>query len=353
MIEGPTVVVVVHMSGIQERKRVVYDTVHLSYKRAVLFFETIHQVHEGLLEYGVCNCTRFGVVDRGSGACANEPRERPEPARHRRVELCRLISKVRLKMGSIIDLNDVPHRVQYITIDSVDLKTYTGNEAVQSRHNPVTLDIDMKSNIHVEGMSEVIGLKVVDAYFMQFGGDGTRDSGVARFVDIVCPQVPTCAQLLTTRGHVLARCPLERATATNDDVTFDKQAKLMTRKTNYFNPISIKKLDFSFFELGGDDGYHVIPNSREWTITLEVTTIDAKEKPVNKDQRILDAMTALLAKIDQLNLNVAKLPEREDAEKKKLPFSALVAVIAGIFALYATWIGRANARAAQAAVPMY
>ena len=120
-----------------------------------------------------------------------------------------------------------------------------------------------------------------------------------------------------------------------------------------FNPISIKKLDFSFFELGGDDGYHVIPNSREWTITLEVTTIDAKEKPVNKDQRILDAMTALLAKIDQLNLNVAKLPEREDAEKKKLPFSALVAVIAGIFALYATWIGRANARAAQAAVPMY
>ena len=99
--------------------------------------------------------------------------------------------------------------------------------------------------MHFIGMSEVIGLKVVDAYFMQFGGDGTRDSGVARFVDIVCPQVPTCAQLLTTRGHVLARCPLERATATNDDVTFDKQAKLMTRKTNYFNPISIKKLDFS------------------------------------------------------------------------------------------------------------
>ena len=261
-------------------------------------------------------------------------------------------------MGGMIDLNDVPHRVQYITIDSVDLKTYTGNEPAESRHNPVTLDIDMKSNIHVEGMSEVIGLKVVDAYFMQFGGDGTRDGGVARFVDIICPQVPTCAQLLTTRGHVLARCPLECATATNDDVTFDKQAKLMTRKTNYFNPISIKKLDFSFFELGGDDGYHVIPNSREWTITLEVTTIDAKEKPVNKDQRILDAMTALLGKIDQLNLNVAKLPEREDAEKKKLPFSALVALIVGVFAIYATWIGRANARAAQAAMmappmPMY
>ena len=132
----------------------------------------------------------------------------------------------------------------------------------------------------------------------------------------------------------------------------------MTRKTNYFNPISIKKLDFSFYELGGDDGYHIIPNPREWTITLEVTTIDAKEKPVNKDQRILDAMTALLGKIDQLNLNVAKLPEREDAEKKKLPFSALVAVIVGVFAIYATWIGRANARAAQAAMmappmPMY
>ena len=31
---------------------------------AVLFLETIHQVHEGLLEYGVGNRTRFGVVDR-------------------------------------------------------------------------------------------------------------------------------------------------------------------------------------------------------------------------------------------------------------------------------------------------
>ena len=149
----------------------------------------------------------------------------------------------------------------------------------------------------------------------------------------------------------------ECATATNDDVTFDKQAKLMTRKTNYFNPISIKSL----ISRSSSSGRRRVPRDTEFSRmddNSEVTTIDAKEKPVNKDQRILDAMTALLGKIDQLNLNVAKLPEREDAEKKKLPFSALVAVIVGVFAIYATWIGRANARAAQAAMmappmPMY
>lgn len=261
-------------------------------------------------------------------------------------------------MGSrapIIDLNDVPHRVQYITLDSVHLKPHTGNEAALTRHNPVTFDMEIESNVHLEGMSEVIGVKVVDAYFMQVGDHGLADGSVAKFVDIVCPQIPTCAQLLDgRRGQILARCPLERAAKETQGVIYDRHARLMTRKTNYFNPISIKKLDFSFFELGGDDGYHALENSREWTVTLEITTIDAKEKPVNKDQRILDAMTALLEKIDQLNMHVSNLPEaRVELEKKKLPFSALVALLVALFAGYATWVSRSNARNPGQGMMMY
>ena len=234
---------------------------------------------------------------------------------------------------NLTDLNDIPHKIQYITIDSVDVKPHDGTEPVRERHAPMTLDLDLNSNIHFEGMTDVIGLKIVDAYFMQIGGAGNRDGGVARLVDIICPQIPTAGQLLTSRGHVLARCPLEgNAVPTGDDYRFDKQPRLMTRKTNYFNPISIKKLDFSFYELGANDVYQGLQNSREWTITLEITTIDVKEKPRNRELQILDALDRLMIKIGDLNHNVKKLPDAEQLEKarketKKYPFSYLVLMI--------------------------
>jgi hypothetical protein len=111
----------------------------------------------------------------------------------------------------------------------------------------------------------------------------------------------------------------------------------MTRKTNYFNPISIKKLDFSFYELGADDVYQGLQNSREWTITLEITTIDTKEKPRNRELQILDALDRLMVKIGDLNHNVKKLPDAEQLEKarketKKYPFSYLVLMIVLILA---------------------
>ena len=235
---------------------------------------------------------------------------------------------------NLTDLNDIPHKVQYITIDSVDVKTYTGNEPTRGRHTPVTLDLDLNSSIHFENMSDVIGIKLVDAYFMQVGGAGNRDGGVARLVDITCPQIPTAGQLLTTRGHVLARCPLDGNAVPqgSNGVIFDKQARLMTRKTNYFNPISIKKLDFYFWELGGDDIYQGLNNSREWSITLEITTVDTKEKPINKDKQTLDALHLLIDRIDNLNHNVKKLPDAEELEiarkeTMKYPFSYLVLLI--------------------------
>jgi len=248
---------------------------------------------------------------------------------------------------NLTDLNDIPHKVQYITIDSVHVKPHTGTEPSNSRHTPMTLDLGLNSNIHFEGLTEVIGLKVVEAYFMQVGGAGNRDSGIARLIDIVCPQIPTAAQLLTTRGHVLARCPLENnAVQTNDDYAFDKQAKLMTRKTNYFNPIAIKRLDFSFYQLGGHDEYKGLVNSREWSITLEITTIDTKEKPINKDQQTLDALKKLIRKIDELNKNVRKLPDKEDLmeleieKNKKYPFKYLVLIIALIIGGYVYMINK-------------
>ena len=55
---------------------------------------------------------------------------------------------------NLTDLNEIPHKIQYITIDSVDVKPHTGGEPVRERHVPVTLDLDLYSNIHFEGMSQ-------------------------------------------------------------------------------------------------------------------------------------------------------------------------------------------------------
>jgi hypothetical protein len=255
---------------------------------------------------------------------------------------------------NLTDLNDIPHKVQYVTIDSADVKPHQGPGGqslyeTRKRHTPVTLDLDLNSNIHFEGMSQVIGLKIVEAYFMQIGGAGSRDGGVARLVDIICPQIPTAGQLLTNRGQVLARCPLDgNAVPQNatQRIIFDKQTRLMNRKTNYFNPISIKKLDFSFYELGANDIYQGLQNSREWTITLEITTIDTKEKPRNKDQQTLDALKKLIRKIDELNKNVRKLPDKEDLmeleieKNKKYPFKYLVLIIALIIGGYVYMINK-------------
>ena len=67
---------------------------------------------------------------------------------------------------------------------------------------------------------------------------------------------------------------------------------------------------------------------------LEVTTIDVKEKPVNREVQILEALHKLIGKIEDLNVNVKKLPDKEDIEKiekekkKKYPLRYLLLFIA-------------------------
>ncbi len=65
---------------------------------------------------------------------------------------------------------------------------------------------------------------------------------------------------------------------------------------------------------------------------IEITTIDVKEKPRNKEVQILEALDRLMSKIDNLNHNVKKLPDADQLEKarketKKYPFSYLVIMI--------------------------
>ena len=225
-----------------------------------------------------------------------------------------------------MNLDEVAKKVQYITVDS---------EFVDGSNNTFTIDFSLDSNIHMEDMSKVIGFKIVDFYVTQIGeSDSTGNTDVSKYIDVVCEDIPKRAQILDERhGEILARIPLERSfSGSNSFILRDKQWRSHQRQTGFFNPLSIQKTHFKLYESQGDGDYELLKPSVSFYMIIEITTIDVKEKPRNREVQILQALDRLMEKIDSLNHNVKKLPDAEQLEKarretKKYPFSYLILMI--------------------------
>ena len=88
-----------------------------------------------------------------------------------------------------MSLDDIPKKKQYVMIDS---------NFVTGTNNIFSLDLQLESNTHVEDMSRVLGVKLVDFYITQIGeaSPTTNPSNIAKYVDIICPDVPKVAQVL-------------------------------------------------------------------------------------------------------------------------------------------------------------
>ena len=237
-----------------------------------------------------------------------------------------------------MSLDDIPKKVQYVILDS---------NFVTGTNNTFSLDLTLKSNTHVEDMGRVLGVKMVDFYITQVGENNSNlNTNVAKFVDIVCPDIPKPAQMLDERhGQVFARVPLERHfTGSNGIVLRDKQAKLFNRHQNYFNPISIKRLDFKIYEQQDDGDYVTLQPDAKWFMILEITTVNVKEKPKNRELQILQALEKLLKKIDTLNENVQKLPDKPPEQNpKKYSFGLLVAILASFVGGFIWWVNKSSA----------
>ena len=177
-------------------------------------------------------------------------------------------------------------------------------------------------------------------------GDNSSNvsTDIAKFVDIVCPDIPKVAQILDERhGQVLARVPLERHMTHASSVMRDKQWKSFNRQTNYFNPISIKKLHFEIFEQQDDGDYVKLQPDAKWYMILEITTVNIKEKPKDRELQILQALEKLLKKIDTLNYNVQKLPDKPPEEKpKKYSFGLLVAFLTSLLGGFIWWVNKSS-----------
>ena len=234
-----------------------------------------------------------------------------------------------------MSLDDIPKKVQYVILDS---------GFVDGTNNTFSLDLNLKSNTHVEDMSRVLGIKMVDFYITQVGeNNSSTNTNVAKYVDVVCPEIPKVAQLLDERhGQLFTRIPLERHfSGSNDFVLRDKQWKRFQQNTNYFNPISIKKLNFKIYEEQDDGDYVTLQPDSKWYMILEITTVNVKEKPKDRELQILMALEKLLKKIDTLNHNVQKLPDKPPEENpKKYSFGLLVALLASILGGFIWWVNK-------------
>jgi hypothetical protein len=161
----------------------------------------------------------------------------------------------------------------------------------------------------------------------------------------VCPEIPKVAQILDERhGQILARVPLERHfSGSNDFILRDKQWKKFNQKTNYFNPVSIKKLNFQIFEQQDDGDYLTLQPNAKWYMILEITTQNIKEKPKDRELQILMALEKLLKKIDTLNQNVQKLPDKPPEENpKKYSFGMLFAILLSVLGGFIWWVNKSS-----------
>ena len=240
-----------------------------------------------------------------------------------------------------MSLDDVPKKVQYVVVDS---------NFVNGTNNTFSLDLTLKSNTHVEDMSRVLGIKLVDFYITQIGeADPSTSNGgttnIAKYVDIVCPDIPKVAQILDERhGQILARVPLERHMTHSSTVMRDKQWRRFNQQTNYFNPISIKKLNFTINEQQDDGDYVTLQPDAKWYMILEITTVNVKEKPKDRELQILRALEKLLGKIDRLNDNVERLPDKHpDENPKKYSFGMLIAVLVSLLGGFIWWVNKSSA----------
>jgi hypothetical protein len=195
-------------------------------------------------------------------------------------------------------------------------------------------------------MSRVLGIKLVEFYITQIGDSGASGStNIAKYVDIICPEIPKVAQILDERqGQILARVPLERHfSGSNNAILRDKQWKRFQQNTNYFNPISIKKLNFTINEQQDDGDYVTLQPDAKWYMILEITTVNVKEKPKDRELQILRALDKLLQKIDRLNQNVERLPDKPpDENPKKFSFGLLVAVLVSILGGFIWWVNKTS-----------
>jgi hypothetical protein len=229
------------------------------------------------------------------------------------------------------DPSTVNKKVQYLTVDSeyiVSSNTVVNGYSMGGNNNFTvnfgTSSSAITSNIFVQELRNVIGIKLVDFYVTQIASCEQNVSNTSplavKYIDILCPDLPDQAQILDERkSKIFARIPLERdfsSTGPSNVIVNDKQWKSFTRQTNFFNPLSIKQLSFQLWELTGQNTvtdpygpgtYQPLQPDANFYMVLEVTTVDYDAITLPKEDpnvKVVEAIEALGEKITALFENL-------------------------------------------------
>lgn len=151
----------------------------------------------------------------------------------------------------------------------------------------------------------------------------TEQSAV-KYIDVLCLDLPDAAQILDERkSKIFARIPLERDFQNgNGLIVNDKQWKSFNRLTNYFNPISIRQLNFQLWELTGTatagtpGTYQLLQPDATFYMILEVTTIDNDVITLPEE----DPTAKVVEAIQSLEEKVVGLPEAMKSFEEKFTF---------------------------------
>jgi len=229
---------------------------------------------------------------------------------------------------------------QYIIIDS---------QFVTGTNNAFSVTFGTKSNVFVQEMRDVVGIRAVDFYTTNVGASTNQ------YIDVLCLDVPTSGQILNERtAQLLLRVPLERnISGSNNLVIYDKQWFPFQQKTNYFNPITIKQLRFKINALTSAGSYIPLQSGIGFTMTLEITTMDHTQPPEDTNLLVVEAIKKLSKRMDRLNVSITNIPVVKPEETKvKVPLKYVVIfvllLIAG-FVIY-TFMQRSSTLSASSSV---
>jgi hypothetical protein len=246
------------------------------------------------------------------------------------------------------DPSTVQKRIQYITVDTgfvTSVNTTMGGYSMGGNNNfsvnfgtstysvytnnNFTNSSTYSSNIFIQEMRNVIGLKLVDFYVTQIATIeqvvGNTNPLAVKYIDILCPDLPDQAQILDERkSKIFARIPLERDfSGTSNIIVNDKQWKSFTRQTNYFNPITIKQLNFQLWELTGQNTttdptgagtYQPLQPDANFYMILEVTTIDYDSITLPKEDpqvKVVEAIQSLENRFVELAENLPYMVQQQ------------------------------------------
>lgn len=176
-----------------------------------------------------------------------------------------------------MDLHSIPKKTQLISLDS---RSKTSGTVSDSQ-----FVFGSTSNIFLEDMKDVIGVRLMDYHVAALRGDGYDGAYV---IDIQIDEIPTRGQILDSElTTVFARIPLDRSSDVTVTETLGRDqyiSRIYETPIRYFNPITLDRLTISQTQLGGQSRNRTpLQSDAGWYMVLEITTIDHEIIP-SKDE---------------------------------------------------------------------